>query len=278
MSLIKVAKIPFNLLTFQSQRVLVYKNSNEISDEQMKRQIDLEKIQMESELKLELQKSIKDLVALINPLQDSEANDENIKLEQDFLESCSTKDMNASYGKVKNLLDTLSKTDDKFKDFETLGVKELNLLSIWSKNLPSFYGSDLRHWHVLPVEHQKAWYNLDFGFYGPRSDLKCTEKNVPWNGDFNWTVKSKFPVSANSTYKLLPLLSRKSFEELSQLKGLVNHYEVNSERKHYWKNNLQKIDPMSGSVIGVIVALMVYNISKDYFHDLKEESIPEKLD
>ncbi|XBW34688.1 hypothetical protein QEN19_000256 [Hanseniaspora menglaensis] len=278
MSLIKVARIPYGLLTLQSQRVLTYKGAETISDEVMKRQISLEKIQMESELKLEFQKSIKDLVALINPLQDSEANDEDIKLEQDFLESCSTKDMNASYGKLKNLLDNLSKQDGTYKEFENLGVKDLKLLSIWSKNLQSFYGSDLKHWQVVPIEHQRAWYNLDFAHYGPRTDLKNTETEFPWFGEFNWTVRSKFPVDSKSKYKLLPLLSRKPFEELAKMKGLVNHYEINSERKNYWKNNLQKIDPMSGTVIGIIVALMIYNSLKDYYHDVTEESIPEDLE
>ena len=278
MTLIKVARIPFNLLTLQSQRVLTYKGNEIISDDQMKRQINVEKIQMESELKLEFQKSIKDLVALINPLQDSEANDEDIKLEQDFLTSCSDRDTNASYGRVKTLLDTLSKKDDTFSAFENLSVKDLKLLSIWSKNLPSFYRSDLKHWQVLPIEHQRAWYNLDFGNYGPRTDLRHSETNLPWYGDFNWTVKSKFPVDKDSKYKLLPLLSRKPFEELSKLKGLVNHYEINQERKNYWKNNLQKIDPLSGTVIGVMVALMIYNSLKDYYHNVEEESIPEILD
>lgn len=274
MSLIKVARIPYNLLTLQSQRILTYKSGEAINDEVLKRQISLEKIQMESELKLEFQKSIKDLVALINPLQDSEANDEDVKLEQDFLESCSSKDLNGTYGKLKSLLDSLSKDDDSFKEFERLGIKELKLLSIWSKNLPAFYGSDLKHWQIVPVEHQKAWYNLDYGLYGPRTDLRKSERGFPWYGDFNWTVKSKFPVDVNTTYKLLPLLSRKSFAEMAQMKGLVNHYEINSERKQYWKNNLQKIDPLSGSVIGVMVALMLYNSLKDYYHDETEDAVP----
>lgn len=278
MKTIKVNRIPFNLLQLQSQRELALKNTTLNTSDFLKKQMNIEKVQMESDMKLEFQKSIKDIVALVNPLQDTEAINEDVQLEQEFLESCEDRDMQGKYGEMHKLLDDLS-IDSSFSKYADLSVMERKLIDLWAKNIYTFYGStqNKRNWNIIPKEHQRVWYLYEYGYYGPREDLKSLQDkkghDLPWFGEFNWTVKSKYPLKSEDRYKELPLLSRMSIEEMKKTPGVVNHYQLTSDRKKYWDNNLQGIDVMSKTVLIIMFSIMGYNSVSDYFYEPSDESL-----
>ncbi|CAI8494136.1 unnamed protein product [Hanseniaspora opuntiae] len=255
MKTIKVNRIPFNLLQLQSQRELALKNTTLNTSDFLKKQMNIEKVQMESDMKLEFQKSIKDIVALVNPLQDTEAINEDVQLEQEFLESCEDRDMQGKYGEMHKLLDDLS-IDSSFSKYADLSVMERKLIDLWAKNIYTFYGST--------QEQEKLEHNS-----------KGTPKrhDLPWFGEFNWTVKSKYPLKSEDKYKELPLLSRMSIEEMKKTPGVVNHYQLTSDRKKYWDNNLQGIDVMSKTVLIIMFSIMGYNSVSDYFYEPSDESL-----
>lgn len=278
MKVLRVNRIPFNLLQLQSQRELALKNTTLNTSDFLKKQMNIEKVQMESDMKLEFQKSIKDIVALVNPLQDTEAINEDVQLEQEFLESCENRDAEGKYGQMHKLLNDLS-IDTTFGKYEELSVMERKLIELWTKNLHTFYGSveNKKNWNVIPIEHQRVWYLYEYGYYGPRSDLKSlkntSSNDIPWFGEFNWTIKSKYPLKKEDTYKELPLLSRMSIEEMKKTAGLVNHYQLTSDRKSYWDNNLQGVDVMSKTVLIIMFSIMGYNSIVDYFYEPLEQDV-----
>lgn len=278
MKVLKVNRIPFNLLQLQSQRELALKNSTLDTSAFLQKQMSIEKVEMESDMKLEFQKSIRDIVALVNPLQDTEAINEDVQLEQEFLESCENRDSLGKYGEMHKLLTDLS-TDSNFSRYEEVTLKERKMIELWAKNLHTFYGSveNQKNWNVIPNEHKKVWYLYEYGYYGPRADLKSLEStknsDIPWFGEFNWTVKSKYPLTKEDKYKELPLLSRMSVEEMKKTAGLVNHYQLTSDRKKYWDSNLQGVDVLSKTVLIVMFSIMGYNSLVDYFYEPVEQDM-----